>query len=91
MYVASVQVTDRAFYCEACESVRFAKVQRLIVRKINDVWHVQFKRRCSGHAPVVAYKRLNMVRKCGVEIIGWMTLHQWNYLIDYPCYGNNAA
>lgn len=73
-------VIYRVFYCERCSSLRYHKVVRFKITKVEGTWWIFFSRKCSGLPPTIGTKRPRMVRYCGYETRQWLVARQWNAL-----------
>ncbi len=76
----------RVFYCENCQSLRYHRVVRLKIMKVETVWWVWYYRRCNGLPPVIPFKRERLIKECGLEIREWIIASQWNALVRVNAY-----
>ncbi len=76
----------RCFWCENCQSIRYHKVNRLKITKVDKEWWVFFERICAGLPPVIYGKRPRLIKDCGVNTREWMSASQWNWLVKVNAY-----
>ncbi len=79
-------VVFRCLWCSRCNSIRYHKVMRLKITKVNTEWWAFYSKKCNGIPPTIEGKWPKVIRTCNYETREWLIASQWNWLVRVNAY-----